>query len=149
MQDAVIRPYGLDDFESLLKLLLLNIPEYFSPVEYPDFQKYLEELIEDYFVVVMSGTIVGCGGINYKVEERIAMISWDIVHPDYQGKGIGHRLLRHRIDLIKKQYPKFEIIVRTSQLAYQFYEKNGFKLLEKHKDYWPEGFDMYKMTYLL
>lgn len=56
-------------------------------------------------------------------------------------------LLQYRIDLIKKYNPDLKITVRTSQIVYKFYEKNGFKLIAKHKDFWTEGYDMYKMIY--
>lgn len=147
MNDIIIREYNSDDYDKLLEILMLNIPEYFSQEEYPDFQKYLKEERENYFVAENDDMIVGCGGINYKKDENIAMISWDIIHPKYQGNGIGNRILNHRIDLIKKHHPNYKIIIRTSQLVYKFYEKNGFILLERHKDFWAEGFDMYKMEY--
>ena len=37
------------------------------------------------------------------------------------------------------------IIVRTSQLAYQFYGKVGFELEKVEKDFWAAGFDLYLM----
>ncbi|NAA11186.1 GNAT family N-acetyltransferase, partial [Escherichia coli] len=45
------------------------------------------------------------------------------------------------IDSIQK------ITVRTSQLAYKFYEKQGFTLKEIQRDYWAKDFDMYSMEY--
>ena len=40
------------------------------------------------------------------------------------------------------------ITVRTSQLAFGFYEKRGFELKGIEKDYWAEGFDLYRMEYV-
>jgi ribosomal protein S18 acetylase RimI-like enzyme len=37
------------------------------------------------------------------------------------------------------------IIVRTSQLAYKFYQKVGFELEKTEKDFWAKGFDLYQM----
>ena len=39
------------------------------------------------------------------------------------------------------------LIVRTSQLVYRFYEKQGFELEKVVKDYWAEGYDLYLMRY--
>lgn len=147
MNQIFIRAYNVKNYNTLCDLLNLNIPKYFAVEEYLDFKKYLNEEVEDYFVVETDHVIVGCGGINYNKIENTAMISWDIIHPEYQGIGIGGSLLKHRINFIKQNYASYKIMVRTSQLAYKFYEKQGFKLLEKHKDFWAEGFDMYKMEY--
>lgn len=148
MNELLIRDYQAVDYDQLCELFKFNIPAYFAVEEYQDFEKYLREEIEHYFVVEMDAIIVGCGGINYMRDAAVAMISWDIVHPEYQGRGIGSCILNYRIAFIKHHYPTYMIIVRTSQLVYPFYEKQGFKLLEKHKDFWAKGFDMYKMEFI-
>lgn len=143
----MIRPYHSSDKNELLSLLRLNTPEYFAPSEESDFIDYLEKEIEDYFVVEENKIIVGCGGINYWENGTVARISWDIVHPNQQGKGIGKKLTLFRIEEIKKNLAVKSIIVRTSQLAFQFYEKIGFELEKIEKDYWEEGFDLYVMRF--
>lgn len=90
--------------------------------------------------------IIGSGGINF-IKNTETRISWDMLHPSFQGKGLGSVLLKHRISEIKKTNNQLPIIVRTSQMAFKFYEKNGFVLSEIVKDYWAKGFDLYKMVY--
>ncbi len=135
--------------EALLSLLRLNTPLYFHPSEEKDFIHYLNHETESYYVVALNGVIVGCGGINYFSEEQNARLSWDIVHPAYQGKGIGRKLTAHRINKIANTPGIETIVVRTTQLVYPFYEKLGFVLERSEKDYWAPGLDLYQLKYKL
>ncbi len=145
--EAVIRKYKETDKRDVIHLMQLNTPKYFSPEEEMGFNQYLDNEIEQYFVVEYNNTLVGCGGINFD-DSSTGVISWDIFHPDYQSKGFGSQLLNFRINKLKELENIRKIIVRTSQLTYLFYEKLGFKLLEVKKDYWAEGLDMYRMEYV-
>ena len=60
---------------------------------------------------------------------------------------MGTKLLKYRIDKLNSIDEIQKITVRTSQVAYLFYEKQGFELFEIIKDYWAPGFDMYNMEY--
>lgn len=140
-----IRNYTPTDDSQLIELLRLNTPKYFAPAEETDLIDYLANHIDHYYVVEIDNVIMGCGGFNISNDRKNAAISWDIIHPDAQGKGVGKQLTQYRIDRIK-EIKSIEIIsVRTSQLVYKFYEKFGFVLKEITKDYWAEGIDMYRM----
>lgn len=145
--EIVIREYEPTDKEDVIILIRLNTPGFFAPEEETDFKKYLEEERELYYVMLWDGQIVGCGGINFANNKRTGKISWDIIHPDYQGRALGTRLLQYRIKLLSSMNSIEKITVRTSQVAYQFYEKQGFRLIEIKKDYWADGLDMYNMKY--
>jgi len=142
----MIREYSESDKPEVVKLLQFNTPEYFDPSEEIEFIDYLDNKIEDYFVVLRNSKIVGAGGINYFPDESMSRISWDMIHPDYQGKGVGKELTQYRIDLIKASSKNIElIVVRTTQLTYKFYKKMGFVLDKIEKDYWAKDFDLYQM----
>ncbi|MEZ4774019.1 MAG: N-acetyltransferase [Bacteroidia bacterium] len=142
-----IREYQHTDQPAVLTLLRLNTPDFFSPEEESDLIYYLENEIEYYFVIETDGQICGCGGFNFSGNHAVGKISWDIIHPDFQGKSLGKTLLKYRIERLKEFAEVETIIVRTSQLVYKFYEKVGFQLVETVKDYWAKGFDLYKMEY--
>ena len=146
--ELTICEYQEADKKELIKLIQLSIPTYFEKSEEKDFANYLENYKEDYFVIKdkVTNQIIGCGGINYFFDAPIplARISWDMVHPDFQGKGVGKKLLLHRINYIQSKEIRL-IIVRTSQLAYKFYQKVGFEIEKTEKDFWAKGFDLYQM----
>ena len=141
----MIRLYKTTDKKHLVELIRINTPNYFAPSEEKDFIEYLDHLLEDYFVFEEDEKIVGCGGINYFLENNSARISWDMIHPDFHGKGIGKKLTHHRINKIKENPNINLIVVRTSQLANKFYGKMGFELKRVEKDFWAEGLDLYLM----
>lgn len=149
MKDNVlIREYRNEDKDSVLNLFNLNTPEFFSPEEEKELIYYLENEIEYYFLIESNHIIVGSGGINFSGNPTIGKISWDMIHPDFHGKSLGSLLLNYRIERMKKMDAVEKIIVRTSQLAYQFYEKHGFQLLEVVENYWAKEFHLYTMEYL-
>ncbi len=123
-----IREYKSIDKSSVMNLIRLNTPEYFAPEEENDFSNYLDNEKELYYVLLFNEKIVGCGGINFAENKTIGKISWDILHPEYQGKSLGTRLLEYRIEKLESIKSVQKITVRTSQIAYQFYEKQGFEL---------------------
>ena len=142
-----IREYEPTDKDAVINLIRLNIPKYFAPTEETDLNYYLDHERELYYVLLFDGQIVGCGGINFEDKKTTGKISWDILHPQYQGKSLGSQLLKYRIEKIKVIDSIQKITVRTSQLAYKFYEKQGFELNEVKEDYWAKGFDLYRMEY--
>ncbi len=141
----LIRPYIPSDKTAVLHLFDLNTPLYFDHSEKIGLIHYLENEVEEYFVVELEGEIVGAGGINYELQDRAAVISWDMIDPRQHGKGIGRKLTKHRIEHINTMNEIDTIVVRTSQHTFLFYEKMGFKLMKVKKDYWAEGFDLYYM----
>lgn len=145
--ELIIREYKNSDKEAVLNLLRLNTPKHFSPEEESDLAYYLENEIEHYFVLEVNKQIAGCGGFNFSGDKTTGTISWDIIHPNFQGKSLGSTLLNYRIDKLQKLQDVKQITVRTSQLAYKFYEKLGFKLIEIVEDYWAKGYHLYKMEY--
>ncbi|MEL1243711.1 GNAT family N-acetyltransferase [Flavobacterium sp. DGU11] len=142
-----IRSYSPSDDPALFELLRLNTPKYFAESEEADLVDYLANHIDHYYIVEIDGAIMGCGGFNIAADGSKGVLSWDIIHPDAQGKGVGSALVKFRI--AKMQEMGIAIGIRTSQHAYKFYEKMGFRLKEVVKDYWAEGFDLYDMEYRL
>ncbi len=142
---SAIRPYEKSDFAAVISLFRLNTPLYFSSEEEEDLIYFLENEREQYYVVSINKEIVGCGGYNLSEDKSTGIICWDIVHPNFQGKSIGRNLLNYRITQIKNVKSIRKITVRTSQLVYPFYEKQGFALIEIVQDYWSKGFHLYRM----
>ena len=77
------------DKDAVINLIRLNIPKYFAPTEETDLNYYLDHERELYYVLLFDGQIVGCGGINFEDNKTTGKISWDILHPQYQGKSLN------------------------------------------------------------
>jgi ribosomal-protein-alanine N-acetyltransferase len=143
--NLIIRPYEQRDKSDVIGLFNSNTPEFFHPSEEKNLVSYLENEVEDYFVIEQDAMIVGAGGINYFEHEKLARISWDIVSPNSHGMGVGKKLTEFRINHLKERKAIETIVVRTTQIVYKFYEKMGFKLIKVTNDFWAEDIDLYHM----
>lgn len=144
-----IRKYQPTDFTKLLKLFELNAPVYFDPTEEAYFEDFLKSQPDHYFVLEENEKIVGCGGYDILEKDTIGRLTWDMLHPKAQGKGLGTMLINHCLESLKAIKTIQIIEVRTSQLAYTFYAHFGFELVEIKDDYWAKGFDLYYMRLVL
>ncbi len=95
--------------------------------------KELKEEIDfgvDFFGLQEEGRIIGVMGIQEV--KNITLIRHAYIATEYQGRGLGGKLLQYLINLAKA--PK--ILVGTWQSvnwAIQFYEKHGFALVLYHE----------------
>lgn len=141
----MIRAYRKEDFEAVLSLFDQLSPHFFHPDERIDLENYLGNQVEDYFVWEENGSILASGGLNYFPKQSQIRISWDMVAKDFHGRKIGMQMLHFRLKLAEKRHGYKQVVVRTSQHAWKFYEKAGFELQEQVKDFWASGFDLFLM----
>ncbi|HEX8546344.1 MAG TPA: GNAT family N-acetyltransferase [Cytophagaceae bacterium] len=142
----IIRPYRDSDKDRLISILRSNTPKYFASEEEVHLSSFLENELQMYFVIEVQLQIVGSGGINFDKNNILAVLSWDLIHPDFQNKSLGTLLVNYRLQLLKTHNTIERISVRTSQHVYKFYEKQGFVLQSIENDYWAIGFDLYEMS---
>ena len=141
------RPYVDADQEAVLAVFRANTPAYFSPEEESGLVYFLNHKIEEYYVMLVDHEIIGSGGINFEDDKTTGIISWGMIHPDFQGKYLGSALLKFRIGQLQKNDTVQRLLLRTSQHVYKFYEKQGFQLNRVVKDYWVPGIDLYEMEH--
>lgn len=72
----VVREYLTTDKEAVMNLIKLNTPDFFAEEETNDLSNYLDKEIELYYVLLVDGKVVGCGGINFAEKRTIGKISW-------------------------------------------------------------------------
>src|SRR5687768_872652 len=98
IDQVIIREYVSHDKEKVMNIFRLNTPTYFSSEEEIDIDYYLENEIDLYYVLEIDDTIIGSGGINFSDDKITGKLSWDLLHPDYQGLGLGIMLVKHRLE---------------------------------------------------
>jgi ribosomal protein S18 acetylase RimI-like enzyme len=140
----MIRVYTPQDWPEVKRIFLENVPKFFVQEELQGLNDYLLVHHHTYFVIIKDDCIVGAGGYHFKNTKR-ARLSWDFVSPSHQGIGLGKTLIQHCMTEIQKHNPA-EIEVWTSQLAFKFYERFGFKTIETKDDFWAKGLHLHKMT---
>lgn len=141
----MIRPYNATDQNELINIFRLNTPEYFDPKEVADYEAYLKGNAHLYFTVEHENKIAGGVGYYVKESDKSGRITWIFFHPAYAGLGLGRKAVEYCFAIFKSDPTIEKLVVTTSQKAYKFFEKLGYKLVETEKDYWGQGLDLYLM----
>lgn len=142
-----IRKFQAEDLDALVAIFRSNIPKYFSPEEEPGLYDFINDRLEDYYVIEVGGEVVGAGGIalNADIDPQTVSLCWGMVREDHLGTGLGKALTEFRIKLAQKKYPGVAITIGTSQHTEGFYQKFGFTTVEHTPDGYGPGIDMCRM----
>ncbi len=142
---VTMKKYKESDGSRILHTFRLNIPEFFAAQEEKDFLDYLESYSGNYFSIRVHGVIVGGAGYKVDSDSAIASISWIFLHPHYTGQGIGKQVVNFLINKMRSYESIKTLRVETSQHGYEFFGSFGFTTVEKKKEYWGKGLDLYRM----
>jgi GNAT superfamily N-acetyltransferase len=87
-----------------------------------------------YFVALVNGGVKGFAGVKKTGVNTKAIFEfpWCIIHPEYQGHGLGRALTEARINYVREAGGS--VILLTTPHP-QVYEKYGFRVLMKIPDW--------------
>ena len=156
--ELLIREYLEDDKSACLTAFKSNIPTYFAEFELADFESFLDTFKTrrfyvdtnrrtSYFVMVVDGKVVGCGGFGDKDNTNTLTLAWGLIHSGFHKLGLGESLLQFRLQEIKKHFPGEQVNIDTTQHTFGFFEKNGFSVSKITKDFYAEGMHRFDMVY--
>lgn len=99
----------------------------------------LQEFKEnEVYLIYADGKLVGSVGFQRKAPNRV-YISGLVVHPDFQGRGIGREVIGVVLEKLKDT-KRMEIVVHPeNERALNMYKSFGFKVEERREDYYGDG----------
>ena len=142
-----IRQFQPIDTFKVIKLASITLTEQYNPTL---FSFFYEKYPQGFLVAEQNHKIIGfLIGIKLKTNKtKILMIS---VEPRYQRQKIGESLLNEFIKITTKENIEvIELEVRTdNKKAIKFYEKNGFKIIQKINKFYQNDENAYTMRLYL
>jgi GNAT superfamily N-acetyltransferase len=103
--------------------------------ELADFMAHFDDARDGFWVARAGETFAGCIALDGRLQEtQGARIRWFIVHPNFQGKGLGGGLLRKAVAYWTSEKSRRKMFLWTFQgldAAKRLYEREGFHLVEE------------------
>ncbi len=89
----------------------------------------LETWIGNFLLLSVEGKTVGCIGLESW--GKVGLLRSFVISEDYRSKGLGIKLYNRLIALAKEM--KLRSILLLAKGASKFFEKNGFKFIERNE----------------
>lgn len=140
------RPFAAEDLEACLRVFDGNLPDFFAPDERDGLRAHLMQVdgrARHYLVIEAQGHIRACGGVT--VEGDAARLTWGMVARDWQGRGLGARLLAERMALLARHPAVRRVGLSTGPRTVGFYARFGFRVLRVVPDGFAPGLDCCEM----
>jgi len=116
-----IRQATVDDLGGILELL---VPLEEEGVLVRRSREKLEEEVDDYFVLIRDGAVIGCAALHLHVTERCAEVACLVVAKEYRNENRGEQLLAS-LEKVAKQNGIEKIFLLTTHTLHWFIEQ-GF-----------------------
>lgn len=126
---------SLNDAEAILalqKLAYLSEARFYDDWSIPPLTQDIASLREEFGAsLVLKATVTGdrlVGSVRARVEDGTAAIGRLIVHPDFQGRGIGSELLK-AIEAACAGAARFELFTGSrSEATIRLYQRHGYTI---------------------
>lgn len=105
---------------------------------HPWTQQQFQESLHSYHCTVLEqyGKVVGFCILQSVLDEANLLLI--AIHPEYQGQGLGYKLLESSIKMLANNPIQIFLEVRESNShAIALYEKMGFHQIDMRKNYYP------------
>ncbi len=120
----------VNSINKLLAVLSSNV----RPVDISILRDLVASPLLEIFIVEVDGKIIGMASLYYirTLGKNAAYVEDVVVHPDFQGQGLGKKIMNHLIKRAKER--KVDFLELTSSpkrvAANKLYKKLGFELRE-------------------
>ena len=129
MIETMIAPSSFD---------LASLPyERISGMKEEDLASYLIEEDKKMILLLLDKKVIAFVALSISLDE--AEIDYLAVCSEEEGKGYGNQLLHNALDLLKKAYQTKTVFLEVREhniRAISLYEKNGFVLYRRRKNYY-------------
>ncbi|MCL1045901.1 GNAT family N-acetyltransferase [Shewanella electrodiphila] len=96
--------------------------------------------------MIHNNEVIGCGGFCLK--DNMVRLVDGMITKTHHKTGAGAFLLASRLEKIKFKYPKLKVGINTSQHTAGFFERYGFVMTKKVKNFYALGIDKVSMEYV-
>ena len=141
MSKVYIRKMVECDLAEVSELTLLANPHAVKD----EYKRYLEDLLKNQpdlsFVAVVGNRVVGY--VQAEVRGAMAVIQDIAVNKEFQGRGVGEKLMEKELQVLKGKNVKlvFAEVHYKCASAIPFYYKFGFRIAGFQQDYFGAGHD--------
>ncbi len=138
-----IRNFRPTDTFKVIKLASITLTEHYNP---SIFTYFYETYPQGFLVAEQNHKIIGFL-TAVKLSDTLSKILMLSVDPDFQGRKVGVKLLSEFLKKsIQEKIKVIELEVRVDNpKAIKFYEKNGFKITGKIKEFYQDKESAYTM----
>lgn len=139
-----LRRYAPRDRAAALACFRCNLPQFFAPHELGEFTAFLNRLdgegIPDlhYTTVLEQGEALAFGGWFRRKDSKLGGLAWGMVHREHHRRGLGTRLLEHRLGAMSGLSA---CVIDTTPASFGFYARFGFVQTELKVDGYAPGMD--------
>jgi len=137
LSGMAFRRFEAGDLPSCVELYALNERGRFPDGIMEQYRNSLAAQKSYYLVCEKDGRIVASGGVSYWIREDMAVLCFGLVHPDFQGRGIGTALLLARLALLNPSRATYRVLIFGVERAIKFYRRCGFQDFTPWQD--PNG----------
>ena len=127
-----VREFERGDKDACRRIYKINEARHFPSGHFDEFIETLEAPGVLNLVAESDGRVVGVAGVSIdSTDGRLCHLSFGMIHPDVQRRGIGSALLLARIASLPRPDPLLMLAMAPVKNSIPYYERFGFELVGK------------------